>query len=97
MSVIVSDSASYEGANNIIFVKRLKLGKSPVILAELKNNNDSALLACYSFGHHCYYHFSFLDINRWNFRHGRRTNAKELYGKREKQWSRVKPRQQIAQ
>ena len=27
MSVIVSDSASYEGANNISFVKRLKLGK----------------------------------------------------------------------
>lgn len=70
---------------------------SLVILAELKNNDDSALLACYSFGHHCYYHLSFLDINRWNLRHGRRTNAKELYGKREKQWSPVKPRQQIAQ
>ena len=41
--------------------------------------------------------FWFLDINRWNLRHGRRTNAKELYGKREKQWSPVKPRQQIAQ
>lgn len=27
MSVIVNDSASYEGANNISFVKRLKLGK----------------------------------------------------------------------
>lgn len=27
MSVIVSDSASYEGANNISFFKRLKLGK----------------------------------------------------------------------
>ena len=45
MSVIVSDSASYEGANNISFVKRLKLGK---ITSNIEQNYKTTMTPHYS-------------------------------------------------